>query len=390
MKPFFYSTLVFLAFSCVTDPADQRAEIGNYPEYRFYKYDSITVDYLAGNLTIVGKSNDDIFLGIDYNDKTIILFTDAGQIVSTFNRSGGDYRSFGNIVYAIDYYNDSTISILSEKGVFFYDKMGELIKKLLNPDGFFAFQMNSQLQILPVFIHGEEYVLTLTDFETHLPWNSAKFYEEAKFLTLLNVNTNDRKFIIMHEPGDLYRNGKFYYPDKLCPFFGIKDDEIYVKYPLGEKIYVYSIDKDFSLSNTINLFPEYLEEAEGVPFDNLDSYRGYSPNGSYQGMYMRGDTTFMLYNSGFDIDRFTNDTGFDFYENPGRFSNEYRHLYRSKYFQLLAGGKKIARDILLPSEISSISFIESTNSIIGSVETNWSEDETYNVKFYKYRVEIVP
>lgn len=388
VKKLCYLLTLLILDSCVNYGYEEVGNSADLLQYKFEQYDSLTVDYLAGLFVVSDRSVSGLFLGLDFMDKTVVLFNHFGEITNRFNRVGGDPRAFGNYLFALGFYNDSTISVLSEKGIFFYSLKGELINKLTYSGDFTGFQMNSQLQLLPVTVNDSSYLLTLTDFGTDLKITVPEFYNEARYFTMINTKSNERRLTIKIEDDDLYRNGKFFFPDRFIPVFDVdrEHNELKVKFPLGDKLYTYSLADEMALVKITNLEPEHLMEPVGVPFDKPESYIGFSTNGSYSHIYIKQDTTLLFYKTHFDTDKFTNDTGFNFFDDPAGYYTEYRHLYTSKYCQVFVKDKKLCEDILLPAEASYIAWVDNFNYIVMGKETNWQSKEADNEKFYIYKI----
>ncbi|GEM_PF-4384923 len=357
-------------------------------EFIFQPYDSLTVDYLAGLFVMADKTNNGLFLGLDFMDKTVILFDSAGEIVNTFNRAGADPWSFGNYLYAIGFNNDSTINVLTEKGVYFYSLQGKLLKKLSYKGNFSGFQLNSQLQILPIELSDSTYLLTLTDFATDLRLSQPEFYQEARYFTLINTTNNKRQHFVSMEESTLYKQDKYYYPARVCPAFDVdrSKGELRVKYPLGNKMFTYSLLDNFKLIKITDVTPEHMDTPVGVPFDKPNSYTGFSTNGFYSHIFARGDTTFLFYTTEFDVNKFELTTQTKFFADPAGNYNQYRHLYTANYCQIFVGERKLCKDIKLPEDGAFVAWVDNLHSIIIGKETNTLDREEDSKKYYLYKL----
>ena len=385
MKYNLYSIVFIVLLSCNVSP--DKESNNQLPEYKLVQYDSLSVDYLAGQFVVNDRSASGMYLGLDYLDKTLLLFDQFGNITHRFNRAGEDPWSFGNYLYAFGFYNDSTITVLTEKGIFFYNLQGDLKRKLPRKGDFNGFQTNSQLRILPFSHKNDSSLVTLTDFGTDYRLDKPIFYKMAKYITLINTNTNEWELYIKNkEP--LYNSGKYFYPDRIIPIFDIdrQHKELQVKFPLGNTLFIYSLEDRMPLVDKVDLMPENMQEPEGVLFNNPEEYTGFSINGFYNHIHTHGDTTFLFYRTKFDIKKFSRETGLNFLKDPAGYYNEYRHVYTSTYCQIIVKDKKICKDIKLPQRTRYVAWVNSINSIIISEIPSNLETEEETINFYIYKL----
>ena len=389
-KVIIFILLLVILGSCAKKQSEVsiRKKVSPAQRYEFKLYDSIAVDYLAGSLLIVDMTNRGLFLGLDFLDKTILLFNRSGKIINKFNRVGSDPVSFGSFLYALGFYDNTTVSVLSERGITFYSLNGEFIRNLPYRGEFAGFQMNNQLQLRPVTINDTTYLLALMDSKTKYRITDKEFYDEVHYFTMINTITNNQKKIVQIEENDIYKNGKYFYPSRIIPVFSVdrKRNLLKVKYPLGENLYTYSLEGDIKLSRITNLQPEHLKEPVGVPFENPEKDPGFSINGFYRNIFVNQDTTFLVYTTHFDTDKFTNDTGLNFFENPVKYYNAYNHRYTATYCQVFVNDEKVCQDIPLPPEASYIAWISGYNYVIMKKGTSMLNYEPDNEMFYVYKI----
>jgi hypothetical protein len=333
-------------------------------------------------------SDDGLFLGLDYLDKTVLLFDREGEIVSKFNRSGADPWAFGYFLFAIGFHDASTISILSEKGIFFYALNGDLKNSIGSSGNFSRYQTNSQLQLLAFKNGNVPYIITLTDLGTELRISNPEFYNHAYYFTLINLTTGERVRKIQIPENDIYRNRKFFYPDRIIPIFDISEStrELRVKFPIGDKLYIYSLSGELPLINTVDLELEHFREPTGIPFDRPEDFTGFSVNGYFRSIFSVGDTTFLFYRNQFDIEKFSFETGLNFSANPAEYYSTYGHLYTSDYCQILVHGKKISNDIIAPKEASYIGWVTSKDYIIAGKEIKNLDYEPDHLTFLIFKI----
>jgi hypothetical protein len=165
--------------------------------------------------------------------------------------------TYGKLMSTLRIHDDNTFLAYGFNGFLTYDFSGSLRSSV----------KLKKLKILPYFSRiamgygmeksGNRYVYTNQELPESISQSDTRFYEEMYLMIWLDPESGDGEPFIKFPESSLFRNGKHFYRGAWEPVFTIEDDEIYVVFGAEPVIYVFSLNKPYSL---ISSMPIDLED----------------------------------------------------------------------------------------------------------------------------------
>jgi len=243
--------LMLFLYACGTKEGQNSAEISN-KWVTFEKLDSIRIDYL-GNPTVHDidpVSRKLIFMEHKQSSEGIFLANFEGDIVNSFSKFGDKPDSYGKLMSTLRIRGDTTFIAYGYNGFMTYDFSGKLLRRVKLTDfqlpHFRRNAMGFGMEKL-----GNRYVYPDQVEPEDISESDTRFYKEMDLMFLLNPASGNREPFIKLPENSLFRNGKHFYMNAWEPIFTLEDDQMYVVFGSEPVIYVYSLNKPYSLISSI-------------------------------------------------------------------------------------------------------------------------------------------
>ncbi|MEL6944221.1 MAG: hypothetical protein AAFO82_16290, partial [Bacteroidota bacterium] len=95
--------------------------------------DSIEIDYAAKLKYVDFLVEEQVHLLADIDNTTVLEVDSVGNIRNQFQCGGREEEQIGSLISAIGYIDNNTIGIVSERGIFFFQRNGNLKKVIKAP-----------------------------------------------------------------------------------------------------------------------------------------------------------------------------------------------------------------------------------------------------------------
>ncbi|WP_235941071.1 hypothetical protein [Cyclobacterium roseum] len=217
----------------------------------FEKLDSIRIDYL-GNPSVHDldpKSGTILFMEHRQFSEDIMVANFEGHIVTSFSKLSDRPDSYGGLMSTLRILDDKTFLVYGYNGFMTYDFTGELQSQVKLKDfrvpnftwkamGFGMEKWNGKY-------------LYVDQGSRHIDYSSIDAYNEMRLLNWLDPKTGEKEPFIQFPESSIFRSGKYFFRDSWAPSFTLADDRIYVVFGAEPVIYVFSLNKPYSLLSSV-------------------------------------------------------------------------------------------------------------------------------------------
>ncbi|MFO7824469.1 MAG: hypothetical protein R6V72_11075 [Cyclobacterium sp.] len=254
LRLFYPYWIVLLLFSCDSgnkgEGGNKEIEGSNTAVY-FEKLDSIKIDYL-GNPSVHDidpKSGTILFMDHREFSRDIMVANFEGHIVTSFSKSGDRPDSYGALMSTLRILDDKTFLAYGYNGFMTYDFTGELQSQVKLRD-FRVPNFTRKAMGFGMEKWKSKY-LYVDQGSRDIDYSSLEAYNEMRLLNWLDPETGEKEPLIQFPESSIFRSGKYFFRDSWAPSFALADDCIYVVFGAEPAIYVYSLNKPYSLLSSI-------------------------------------------------------------------------------------------------------------------------------------------
>ncbi|MGM0581999.1 MAG: hypothetical protein ACQETL_15050 [Bacteroidota bacterium] len=371
----FRNAFVFLCFiSLLACHYDSSNTSSQKVESKFILKDSIVVDYI-GNLHITDFDEDsDSYLALDLSSNSILQFNTEGDIIYEPIQSGEGPDYVTGTIYSLGYSGNESLFAQTRTTLYELNYEGEILRKIKLPDG--TIYINMRL-VNYVF---DNKVFLLHDNNTDLSPSFKEYYQEAKHITIVDLEVEEVTVEVPFEKTSNYLNNEYYYRNSVASFTVNKLDSILnVIYPYEHKIFQYDLTGNYELIGVIETNPENFKEPEKTLFDTkIDIMKSLAYDSYYLNVFNNKEYLILEYITGI----------------PKTISppesmpelNELFRLYNNRYYQIFKNGEKIGSDIEKPEGVMDLKYLHENNHVVFQLDINNAE-RNYEV-FYLYEIDF--
>lgn len=275
MKKRTTSTFLFtlLAFSILIVSCEKGAvkeQETDEISYTIEVVDSVMVDFVGSwswsSISPDGKH----FLAINTQTNEIILIDQKGSILQTFQKTGDQPESIGNMPLVRPQFKSNTAwSVLGSNGIFTYDLSGEQIETI-KPD----FNTMSNLVVL-----NSDYLQFKDDQTAVMAYGNrdregAGFYSDpnSTYLEYFGFGTKAFEAIVPFPQESKFAKDQAYTILLATPSFRVSPTGLFVAFKNEPKVFFYDWKDLKNPSHTIPLSIADFQEAEGKDLKSVDPY----------------------------------------------------------------------------------------------------------------------
>lgn len=265
-------SLIFFSCESKNDEKVKTEITQTSKEKSFEKLDSIQINYLGSpivhDLNPVSKIV--LFMENTESFQEIYLADFEGNLVNSFSKFGDMPDSYGKLLSTLRIQDDNTFLAYGFNGFLTYDFSGNLRSRV----------RLKKLKMLPFFSRkamgygmeksGTRYIYTNQELPESISQSDTRFYEEMDLMIWLDPDSGDGEPFIKFPEISLFRNGKHFYRGAWEPVFTIEDDEMYVVFGAEPVIYVFSLNKPYSLITNMPIDLKDYRYFEGSDNNAID------------------------------------------------------------------------------------------------------------------------
>lgn len=339
--------VVFL-FSCRNENYPE-SNIGsadkNLPAFKIEVYDSIK--YENASMQILCDYKKDSYLFYDVFTMEIIIRGESGEELRRIGPGNSRGESYGEL-RALSFLDDKNIIGVSSFEYYIIQKDGNSIEKI-------SIDSNMEILVVPQFgfnapiyrnIKNEINALVKGGKSIKETVRDKQFFSKMKWGLVLNITTKSYITGIPYPEGSIYRTN--YYSESSPQLAADPTGQnIYALFPHTPELFVHSAE-DLTLKQKINLYPEQFKIKKGGEFgdDNIIQ------NGEIASLTSSQYQALEVYPDGVLLTFYVADVNYD--GNPNTDLDELK-INRRKFVQLFSReGKKLCKDILLPTDVGAI------------------------------------
>lgn len=272
----FYIPSIILSlflFSCGSkNDENEKTEISQSNKViSFEKVDSIQIDYLGNPIVhdIDPKSGTLLFMEHRQSTEDIMVANFEGEILDSFSKLGDIPDGYGKLMSTLRILDDKTFLTYGYNGFMTYDFSGNLLSRVKLKTSQIPYFRRDAMGF-GMEKSGNRYVYADQEVPEGISEADTQFYEEMDLMFWLNPESGNREPFIKLPERSLFRNGKHFYMNAWEPIFTIKDDRMYVVFGAEPMIYVYSLNKPYSLLSTIPIDLEDYRYFSGSIDNSVD------------------------------------------------------------------------------------------------------------------------
>jgi len=219
--------------------------------YKLDIYDTLKINNYQGKWFITDAVSN-YLLGFDLNTNDLILINIITNSIKMMNMLGGGPEEYGRIK-AVSFLNDSTIVVLDDKRVNFYNFSG-LFEASYNINDKVGMVGWNFLFNIPCYYHRQDTCILLRHYNYNYVSNN---FDLVKWITQVNLSKKlVQEFVPFQKYNFLINNKSEVFPD-IVPFYDVSDSNIFIKYPYENFLEVYSV-LDLGFKKRINLLPDFF------------------------------------------------------------------------------------------------------------------------------------
>lgn len=375
----FFCSILF--FSCRNKDVKSEKDQHSYAEkYKLEVTDTFRLNYTARLVKVLDYNvTSKNILFSSYSMDTIVQTDLAGRISNKFVFKGGGPKEAGVIIHNVGYFNDTSIIVNSERGFYFYNLKGELVRSLEERTPLKAIGSALDTRIRE-FSKGDSscillHLKSVADVDIS-DFFSLSNLEKFKSTTLYNLTNQTYRVLFGYEPNSIFRTDyKYNYgePENIFDYDYTQND-FYIVHNPEPVLYKYSLANNFSTFTAIDLSPDHFNLPVKYKSNDFTSDHKYAAvNSQFRDINCFEDYIFLDYKTGIPEKEY----------DDMKTESELPELYKKhmkNYAILLKNDKKICGDILLPLYSTGISFVKSLDYIF--VRTNASATETADATIF--------
>jgi hypothetical protein len=223
-------------------------------------------------------------------------------------------------------------------------------------------------------------IFLLHDNNTDLSPRFKEYYQEAKHITVVDLETEEVSVEIPFERASIYLNNEYYYRNSVASFSLSRfDSSLNIIYPYDHNIYEYDITKDYEIMGVVKTSPENFKEPEKAFFGSeMNMMNALAYDSYYLNIFTNTEYTILEYS-----------TGIPKTISPPKSMPELNEFFRdhnNRYYQIFKNGKKIGRDIEKPEGMMDLKYLHQNNQVVFQLDKN-KEERDYEI-FYLYEVDL--
>lgn len=218
----------------------------------FEKLDSIQIDYL-GNPNVHDidpRFGTILFMEHKQFTEDIMVANFEGEILASFSKLGDVPDGYGKLMSTLRINDDKSFLAYGYNGFMTYDFSGKLLSRVELKQFQLPF-FRRDLMGFGMEKSGNRYVYADQEEPVGNSQSETRLYEEMQLLFWLDPESGNREPFIKFSESSLFRNGKHFYMGAWEPIFTMEGDRIYVVFGSEPVIYVYSLNKPYSLISSI-------------------------------------------------------------------------------------------------------------------------------------------
>jgi hypothetical protein len=378
--------LIFLLISCNTKNNEVSKDFTE--KYRLVVYDTLNIKNVGQYLFPISYTKDRIALTNLLSSDTIIQSDFNGNILNKFRVRGDSPETVGSTVFCMGYVDDSSIAVISNKGLFLYNLEGKLFFKFLrkNPSRL-AGGIARMRRLLSFYEKNEAYILAhwipFVDEDKFEDINvQKKLYDQTKFLTVFNIQKQTHSFAVPFEPNSIFLTENKGYNEQHLFDYNRENKKIYSLISPEKIVRVYSQDGK-KLEKSIEIYPKEFILRKVHPFGSPQNQEDVNMlvNSEFRSIDVSEDGKFTLvsYQTGIPEEEYKKAKAQSEIPNIMRVFNKH-------YVLLLESDEQKSESILLPQDVYEVALFKSIDYILLATDSFEIPNKT---TFYVARLEKV-
>lgn len=374
MKLLHYSfgfILLIIICSCGSQEESQNTSV--LPNsLEFILKDSIVLDYL-GNLHITDYDKESkSYLSLDLSNNSIVQFNYAGEILYDPIQSGEGPDVVNGTIYSLGYSGNKSLFAQTRTTLYELNFDGKILRKIKLPTE----TIYTNMRLVNYLFDNKVFLLHYNN--TELSPREKAYFQEAKHITIVDLETDEVTVEIPYENESMYQNDEYLYMDSGATFSLNKSDSLLnVIFPFEHKIFQYDLSRNYEFIGVINTHPENFKEPEKVLFNNeMDVMKALAYNSNYLNIFNNEEFIILEYT-----------TGIPLIISPPKSLPELNELFRlhnNRYYQIFKDGEKIGNDIEKAKGMMDLKYLHQNNQVVFQLDKNNAERD-YEV-FYLFEV----
>ncbi|WP_439482814.1 hypothetical protein [Cyclobacterium plantarum] len=199
----------------------------------------------------------------------IMVANFEGEILDSFSKLGDVPDGYGKLMSTLRIIDDKTFLAYGYNGFMTYDFSGRLLSRVKFKN-FKIPNFTRKTMGFGMESSGNRYLYSNQKEPDDIFPSDIRFYDEISLMIWLNPKSGNREPFIQLPESSLFRNGKYFYMNAWEPIFTIKDDRMYVVFGAEPMIYVYGLNKPYSLLSTIPIDLEDYRYFSGSIDNSVD------------------------------------------------------------------------------------------------------------------------
>lgn len=329
-------------FGCGDLAVEDRASSGR--DFEFVIVDSIMLPFLSSSLFFGGYHlADDVFLFSDHSKGVRILEVDGrGEVKMDFECGGKGENKIGSWLSGLGYVDSKTIGVLSEKGLFFFDRRGNLLRFIDDPEP------ETRREELELYVAGGE--MDKKIITVHRSYEQANmvatigtepFFKNFKHFTVYDESEGSSFLAIGFDDFSFFEKNDDLFFSHISFVHTLFEDVLYLINSPDPTVFIYDVHNDFKLVQRIRLFPEHFQFQD----KKTAFIKGLYGSSSYTGIVTELPYTFITYRTGVPDDVMAGQAI------DAELGMELYNQYNRNYVMIYENGKKTGSDILLPERV---------------------------------------
>ena len=296
-------SLVVFFFSCSSEKSEEKVSDSDI-EFKFEIVDSLTVDYLGMPFLCDFSPNQERVLFFNGRNTEFIITNSEGEIIAQFSKEGDIPDNPGSLADRPIFYDNNTIVVHGQKGIWAYNFEGENVWKIEReqPLGFWFSKNTGRSMYL---MDPQHYFTVINYDQLVIDASTDSLYDNLRALKIVNRNAKSIEPIIPLESFSRFLDGKGYQPSSMLPSNHVSGNEMVISYPKEDLIYLYDWkNESFQLKDTFSLTIEPFYLDEGKERKSLEGQNGFVMGGKVgeaevRGAYLMDEGKVLVqYNSG--------------------------------------------------------------------------------------------